>query len=104
MRDDARWVAYLLVCADETLYAGVTVDLDARVAMHNAGRGAKYTRGRGPVRVLWCSEALSRSVALRMERAIKALPRRKKLLLARGEMELVLSDDELVAPEETPTG
>lgn len=78
------WVCYLLECADGTLYCGVTNDLDRRLAAHNAGEGAKYTRGRTPVRLLYCEDCAGKSEALKRERAIKAMPRVRKLMLADG--------------------
>lgn len=75
------WRVYLLRCADGSLYCGVTTDLERRVAAHNAGRGAAYTRGRRPVQVAWSERAASRGAALARELAIKRLPRRRKLEL-----------------------
>ena len=74
-----RWGVYLLRCADGTLYCGATNDIGKRLVAHNAGRGAKYTRGRRPVRlVVFTENTLSRADALRLERAVKRLPRAKK--------------------------
>lgn len=72
---------YLLRCADGTLYAGWTNDPDARLAAHNAGQGAKYTRGRLPVVRVYLERCASRNEALRREAAIKRLPRAQKLAL-----------------------
>jgi predicted GIY-YIG superfamily endonuclease len=77
----ARWWVYVLRCADGTLYAGSTNDLERRVSAHNAGTGAKYTRSRGPVALAWHERAPSRSAALRREAAIKRLTRQEKLRL-----------------------
>ena len=74
------WV-YILRCADDTLYTGVTDDLERRLAAHNSGRGAKYTRGRGPVELLYQEPAADKSAALRREYAIKHLRRAEKLAL-----------------------
>lgn len=79
---DPAWQVYLVECADGTLYCGVTNDLDRRVAMHSSGTGARYTRGRGPVRLVWREAAGSKGDALRRERTVKRLPRRAKLRLA----------------------
>lgn len=68
------WWVYVLRCADGTLYTGVTNNVDARVAAHNRGRGAKYTRGRAPVQLFYREAAADRGAALRRERAIKRLP------------------------------
>jgi putative endonuclease len=74
------WV-YLVRCRDGSLYCGWTVDVAKRVAAHNAGRGAAYTRSRKPVSLAWCEQCPDKSAALRREIAIKRLTRRKKLLL-----------------------
>ena len=74
------WV-YILRCRDDTLYTGITDDLDRRIQAHNAGTGAKYTRGRGPVELVYREEQPDRSAALRRERAIKRLTRKQKLEL-----------------------
>jgi putative endonuclease len=76
------WTVYLLRCSDGTLYTGIARDLARRVAQHDAGRGAKYTRGRGPVAVLWSEARRTHGAALRREAAIKRLPRDGKLRLA----------------------
>ena len=72
---------YILQCADGSLYTGWTDSLPRRLAAHNAGRGAKYTRSRRPVRLLWFEEHPDRSSALRREAAIKRLTRPQKLAL-----------------------
>lgn len=75
----ALWGVYLLCCADGSLYCGITNDMDNRLAAHNGGRGAKYTRGRLPVRALAFSGCcFDYGEALREERRIKRLPRQKK--------------------------
>jgi predicted GIY-YIG superfamily endonuclease len=76
------WHAYMVRCADGTLYAGITNDVQRRVEMHNQGKGARYTRGRLPVVLVYQEEAGSRSAATRRETAIKRLPRSAKLVLA----------------------
>lgn len=73
---------YLLECADGTLYTGYTTNVERRVTEHNAGRGARYTRGRGPVRLVYTETWPNRSEALRREAALRRLPRRVKLRLA----------------------
>ncbi len=78
------WCVYVLRCADGTLYTGATNDLPARLARHNAGKGAAYTRGRGPVCLFFAEDAADRSAALRREAAIKKLSRRSKLALGGG--------------------
>lgn len=76
------YYVYLLRCADATLYCGITNDLDRRLRDHNGGKGARYTRGRLPVRVVYREEADSKGEALRRERAIKKMPKVKKERLA----------------------
>ncbi len=75
------WVCYLLQCADNTLYCGITNDLDKRLAAHNAGEGAKYTRGRTPVKLLYHELCVDKSAALKRELEIKSLSRTEKLAL-----------------------
>jgi len=75
------WYVYLLELGDGTLYTGATTDLAARIARHAAGRGAKYTRGRGGARLRYWEAHPTRGAALSREAAIKRLPRAKKLLL-----------------------
>ena len=76
------WHCYLVECADGTLYCGTTNDVARRIALHNAGRGARYTRGRAPVALRWSETHPSRGAALRREIAVKRLPRAAKLRLA----------------------
>ena len=72
---------YILLCGDGTLYTGYTNDLERRLAVHNAGKGAKYTRSRLPVCLKYWEVLPNKSSALRRERAIKSLTRREKLAL-----------------------
>ena len=72
------WQLYLVRCADGSLYTGIATDARRRLAEHQAGRGAKYLRGRGPLALAFFMEAGSRSRALSLERRLKALPRRRK--------------------------
>ena len=73
------WRVYVLRCADATLYTGVTNDLAARVARHQAGKGARYTRARLPVELVYSERARDRGAALRREAQLKRLSRREKL-------------------------
>jgi putative endonuclease len=79
----AQWAVYLLHCADGSLYTGVTLDLQRRLAQHNGERvgGPRYTRGRRPVELLWWEPAADRGAAQRREAAIKRLSRSAKLAL-----------------------
>jgi len=72
---------YIVECADGTLYTGWALDVAKRVAAHNAGRGARYTRMHGPVSLVYVEECASRAAALKRELAIKRLPREKKRAL-----------------------
>lgn len=75
----------MVICADGTLYTGWTTDLAARLAAHNAGTGARYTRGRGPVRIVYWEEYADQNEARRRECEIKRLDRRQKeALIASG--------------------
>ena len=77
-------VVYILQCADGTLYTGWTTDLERRLRAHNSGQGAKYTRGRRPVRLVYHKERPTRSAAQRREAAIRRLSRAEKLKLIEG--------------------
>ncbi|WHY88906.1 GIY-YIG nuclease family protein [Neobacillus novalis] len=86
---------YVLTCSDGSLYGGYTNNLDRRIRMHNEGKGAKYTRGRGPVQLTYFKGYPNKSDALRAEYNFKRLPRRKKL-----EFLLKENGDDHVAAEE----
>jgi len=79
------WFVYMLRCADGSLYTGVATDLERRLEEHNAGCGAKYTRGRTPVDLVYQESCVDRSRAARREFAIKRMTRADKLrLIAAG--------------------
>jgi len=80
----AAWFVYVVRCRDGTFYTGVSRDVEARVAKHNQGKGARYTRGRRPVALIHQERKSSQGAALRREAAIKALPRRRKIELMEG--------------------
>jgi len=80
----AHWHVYILRCADQTLYTGIATEVGARVLKHNTGKGAKYTRGRLPVTLVYQEQMGSHSDALKREHAIKRLPLAKKRRLLRG--------------------
>ncbi|MBX3233203.1 MAG: GIY-YIG nuclease family protein [Labilithrix sp.] len=77
MKTDA-WFVYVARCADGSLYCGVARDVKARIAQHDAGKGARYTRGRGPLTVAAVRKCASHGDALRLELAVKRLPRPEK--------------------------
>ncbi len=72
------WFVYLARCADETLYCGITNDVRARLAAHNAGKGARYTRSRMPIELVLVRRCATKSRALRLEYRVKQLPRAEK--------------------------
>lgn len=72
---------YMLRCKDDSLYTGWTNDLEHRLAMHRSGKGAKYTRGRGPLTLVYTEELPDKTSAMRRECEIKALTRQQKLAL-----------------------
>jgi putative endonuclease len=76
---------YMVECADKTLYTGWTTDVERRLKAHNAGRGAKYTRERGPVRLVYIEEVADRRAAMKRELEIKRMRRAKKLQLIGSE-------------------
>lgn len=80
----SEWYVYILHCADGSLYTGIARDIAARIALHNAGKGAKYTRGRGPVRLVYSERLASRAAALQREHAIKRLSAAAKRALVGG--------------------
>ena len=84
MTGDRSHFVYVLRCADDTLYTGYTTDVERRVAEHDAGEGAKYTRGRTPVDLRYVESFESRSAAMSREHAVKQLSRRQKAALVRG--------------------
>lgn len=77
-RTRQSWFVYLVQCRDGSLYTGVALDVERRVAEHNAGRGGRYTRSRAPVQVVAASRALEKRAAYRLEWAIKQLRAREK--------------------------
>lgn len=79
------WYVYLLTCSDNTLYCGITNDIDKRITKHNKGTGAKYTKARRPVSLLKYFECLDKSEALKLEYKIKQMSREEKLKLDRTE-------------------
>ena len=75
------WKLYILRCRDGSLYTGITTDLEKRLIAHNAGKGAKYTRSRKPVELIYSEDCADHSIALKRELEIKAMPREQKLKL-----------------------
>ncbi|MFC1787901.1 GIY-YIG nuclease family protein [Patescibacteria group bacterium] len=73
-----NWTIYILRCQDDSLYTGVTKDLDRRMKQHNSGSGAKYTRAHRPCRLVWSQSGLSESGAKKEEARIKKLSKNEK--------------------------
>lgn len=78
---ESTWHLYILRCKDGSLYTGITTDVEKRLEVHRSGKGAKYTRGRAPLELVYREECGTHSNALKRELEIKALPREKKLAL-----------------------
>lgn len=78
------YFVYILRCGDGTLYTGTTDDVERRFAAHSAGKGAKYTRGRGPLELLYREECTDKSAALKRELVVKKLKREEKLALIKN--------------------
>ena len=78
------WQVYVLRCGDGTLYTGIARDADKRLAQHRAGKGARYTRGRGPLAMAYVEEVATHGEALRREAAIRRLGRAGKEALIKG--------------------
>jgi predicted GIY-YIG superfamily endonuclease len=81
METTSQWFVYVLRCADDSLYTGITKDVEERCTQHNAGTASRYTRGRLPTSLVWQETQADRSHALRREIAIKTLTRQQKELL-----------------------
>ena len=75
------WHTYIIKCNDDSLYTGITINLEKRLAAHNAGKGAKYTASRRPVQLVYRERAANRSEASKRENEIKKLSRNDKLAL-----------------------
>ena len=78
---ESIWHLYILRCKDDSLYTGITTNVEKRLETHRAGKGAKYTRGRCPLELVYWEECGTHSDALKRELEIKALTRQQKLLL-----------------------
>jgi putative endonuclease len=83
IRSKRKWSVYILECGDGTLYTGVTNNVEARIESHRAGKGAKYTRGRQPLRLACILPCRNKGAALKKEYAIKRLSREEKFVLIR---------------------
>ena len=81
--EKGAWYLYILRCGDNTLYTGITTDVEKRFAAHCAGRGAKYTRGRGPLVLVYRELCVTHSDALKREMEVKSMRRDQKEMLIR---------------------
>ena len=79
-----KWYIYILKCSDDSFYTGITTDLKERIKRHNSGDGAKYTRTRRPVNLIYARKIDSKSEAKRKEIEIKSLSRENKERLIKG--------------------
>ena len=80
---ETQWYLYILRCKDNTLYTGITTDVEKRLEAHRSGKGAKYTRGRAPLELVYQESCGSHSNALKREAEIKKLPRTAKEMLVK---------------------
>lgn len=83
MSSEKQWCLYILRCGDDTLYTGITNDFPHRFAMHQSGKGAKYTRGRAPLTLVYKKDCADKSEALKEEYRVKQLTRTEKLELCK---------------------
>lgn len=91
--NNKSWVVYLVQCSDNSLYCGVSNDLENRLIEHNAGKGAKYTRSRRPVELVGVGPEMPKSEAFKMEYRIKKLPANMKIYELIGGNEMTLKQD-----------
>lgn len=77
--EDSLWFVYLLKCGDGSFYCGIAKNVEQRLAVHESGKGARYTRGRGPLEIKWkTSDPLTHGEALKLERRVKQMTRIQK--------------------------
>ena len=81
MKAKPNWYLYILKCADDSLYTGITTDVERRIKQHTEGKGAKYTRGKAPLKLVYKKRFKNRSLASKREAAIKKLTREEKIKL-----------------------
>ena len=78
------WFVYILLCSDSTLYTGITNNINKRVEDHKKGIGAKYTKGRSPLSLIWQEKHPNKSSASKREYEIKSLTKKQKLILSQS--------------------
>lgn len=91
--EEHKHLVYMLKCKDDTLYTGYTNDLTRRLQMHTDGKGAKYTRGRGPFQVVYTEAHPTKEKALQREYGIKQLSRKQKQQLIQDQLKEVIHDE-----------
>lgn len=79
-----NWIVYILLCRDDSLYTGITNDLERRFEQHKSGKGAKYTKGRSPLKLFYQEVVQDKSAALKRELEIKKMTKDEKLRLCEG--------------------
>lgn len=79
--EELPWTVYILECADRTLYTGISQNLERRIAAHEQGKGARYTKSRGPFTIRYEECLETKGAALKRERAIKSMSRKEKIKL-----------------------
>ena len=84
---ETQWYLYILRCKDNTLYTGITTDVEKRLEAHRSGKGAKYTRGRAPLELVYRENCGSHSDALKREAEVKKLSRQEKELLVNSQVD-----------------
>ena len=84
---ESQWYLYILRCGDNTLYTGITTDVEKRLEAHRSGKGAKYTRGRAPLELVYRENCGSHSDALKREAEVKKLSRQAKELLVNSQVD-----------------
>ena len=78
-KDSKDWYVYIVECSDSSYYCGITTDVERRIRQHNTGKGAKYTRGRGPVKLIAVKSFTSKSKALSVEYGVKKQKKKDKV-------------------------
>jgi putative endonuclease len=92
------WQVYIVICSDDSLYTGITTDLQRRFDQHASGRGARYFRGRQPIEVVYSENGHTRSTATRRELEIKKLSRADKQILISQEIHASIYNQEALQP------
>ena len=99
---DREWFFYIVRCKDDTLYSGITVNVDERVKKHNKGTGARYTTTHRPVTLVYSEKCGTASAAMKREKQVKRLPKIQKERLARGAVEMNLKVQEYIEKQKSP--